>query len=344
MKIVFVFIFLTGLCLLQLGCLGGNAGNASRTNDVRPATVDPTPDVESTPLPQFTDPETAFAEGNKLFDENKNELAIEAYKQATALNPELAEAWFKLGIAYSLVEKEREIEAVNSQEVTDTPTPTPTPRSKKGKKDQVVRTKDSEKAFEKAVAAYKKILAKNPKDDLSHYNLGRTYNKLDEDDDALKSLREAVKLVPDSLEYQIELGAILNKLAQYDESVRVLKKAVELDPENSEAVELLEKAEAGKKRINFGITPKPPQPQQTGKAPKKTVTPEESEMPATPSTGAPVTPNYENRNRKPANIPARAKDQDARSPRSDHRSAGAGSADEYRPERFLNVVVSEIGE
>ena len=36
-----------------------------------------------------------------------------------------------------------------------------------------------------------------------------------------------------------------------------MKKAVALDAENSEALELLDKAEAGKKRINFGVTPKP---------------------------------------------------------------------------------------
>jgi hypothetical protein len=41
--------------------------------------------------------------------------------------------------------------------------------------------------------------------------------------------------------------------------VTVLKKAVALDEANSYASDLLEKAEAGKKRINYGVTPKPQQ-------------------------------------------------------------------------------------
>ena len=73
------------------------------------------------------------------------------------------------------------------------------------------------------------------------------------------------------------------KLAQYDEAVRVLKKALELDPENSEAEELLEKAEAGKKRIDFGVTPKPQQTQQdTSPKVRQSVKPESDDTPKPP--------------------------------------------------------------
>lgn len=279
MREIFVLLFLTGVIFLEAGCGGGSSADTNLTNGntvSAPTPADQTNQniqVQDTPLPKFTDAQTALAEGNKLFDLNKNELAIEAYNQAVGLDPDLAEAYFKLGITYSLIEKEREIESFN-EETEPTPTPKPV---RKGKKEQVVRTKDSEKAFEKAVVAYKKLLAKNPEDAAAHYNLGRTYNKLDEDEDSLKSLRQAVKLQPESTAYQTELGAILIKLAQYDEAVKVLKKALELDPENSEAVELLEKAEAGKKRINFGVTPKTP----PGNVPKTkpSAKPEETESP-----------------------------------------------------------------
>ena len=42
------------------------------------------------------------------------------------------------------------------------------------------------------------------------------------------------------------------KLAQYDEAVRALKKAIEIDETNLKAADLLEQAEAGKKRVDFG--------------------------------------------------------------------------------------------
>lgn len=284
MRTFFFVLFLTCLIFLQLGCGGGGSENTNQTNSnsgsstSTAANTNSTVPAQATPLPEFTDADTAFAEGNKLFDANKTELAIEAYNQAVKLNPDLAEAWFKLGMAYSEIEKQNEIDSLN-QEVVETPTPTPAKKAKaKTKKDEpVVRTKDSEKAFEKAVAAYKKIIAKNDQDDLSFYNLGRSYNKLDEDEDSEKALRQAVKLKPDDTLYQTELGSILVKLAKYDEAVKALKKALEIDPENSEAEELLDKAEAGKKRIDFGVTPKPPQQPNTPKS--KTPKPEETESP-----------------------------------------------------------------
>lgn len=277
MRKIFVVLFSIWLAL-QFGC-SGNSVNSNQANSAQTTVnTNSNPQAQLTPLPEFTDADTAFAEGNKLFDANKIELAIEAYNQAVKLNPDFAEAYFKLGISYALIEKQKEIESFNEETET---TPTPTPINK-GKKDApTVRTKDSEKAFEKAVTAYKKILAKNPQDDVAHYNLGRAYNKLDEDEDSEKSLRQAVKLKPDDTVYQTELGAILIKLAKYDEAVRTLKKALELDAENSEAAELLEKAEAGQKRINLSVTQKSQQQDNLPKT-KQTVNPEETETPEKP--------------------------------------------------------------
>lgn len=205
--------------------------------------------VSNEPVPTFTDAETALAEGNKYFDANATEKAIEAYKQAIKLNPDLAEAYFKLGISYTLIENEKD-----ALQVADTkPTPTPT-KSKKGKKEEEkVAVTDSDKAFENAVKAYEKIIDKDPKNDVAQFNLGRSYNKLNKDKEAEKALRQAAKLKPEDSEYQTEFGAILVKLANYDEAVTVLKKAVSLDDSNSQAQDLLEKAEAGKKRIDFGV-------------------------------------------------------------------------------------------
>lgn len=198
----------------------------------------------SEPVPTFADAETALAEGNKYFDTNQTEKAIEAYKQAVKLNPEYAEAFFRLGVAYSLLEKEEEAARLPG-EVIEEPTP------KKGKKAKPEKT-NAEKAFDNAIKLYKKIVKDNPKDDVAFFYLGRSYNKLDEDLEAAKALRQAVKLNPDNIEYQIELGEILIKLAEYDEAIRALKKALDLDENNLQAEDLLEKAEAGRKRIEHG--------------------------------------------------------------------------------------------
>lgn len=210
------------------------------------------------PVPTFTDADTALAEGNKYYDNNETEKAIDAFKQAVKLNPDLAEAYFKLGVIYALIEKEKESQV---EVKVNEPTPAKTP-AKKGK--EAVVQKDSEKAFAEAVKAYKKIIAKNPKDDAAIFNLGRSYNKINDDKEAEKNLRLAVKLKTEDSQYQTELGAILIKLAKYDEAVGVLKKALNLDETNSQAQDLMEKAEAGQKRINFGIPKDKPKVEKSG--------------------------------------------------------------------------------
>ena len=60
------------------------------------------------PFAGITDANAALAEGNRLLDENDTQMAIEAYKQAVLLDPDLAEAHFKLGISYALLEMQME--------------------------------------------------------------------------------------------------------------------------------------------------------------------------------------------------------------------------------------------
>jgi tetratricopeptide (TPR) repeat protein len=151
-----------------------------------------------------------------------------------------------MGIAYALIES-REKNTAAPMQTGETEEDTNT--NAKGEKKEPKT--NSDKAFSKAVAAYKKMIDQNPKDDVAFYNMGRAYNKLNEDEDAEKALRQAVKLKPDDTEYQTELGAILMKLAQYAEAMSALKKAVELDADNLTAQDLLEDAEAGLKRVDY---------------------------------------------------------------------------------------------
>ena len=294
MRRILTVVFSATLVCFQFNCTTNTAGNSNLTTNANL----PSPTAETnqanvnavaqeTPLPTFTNADEALTVGKKLLDDLETDKAVEALRQAIKLNPDLADAHFNLGIAYALLEK---IEADSAPPVGET-TPTPTP-IRRGKK-EIAPLTVSEKSFENAVKAYKKILAKNPKDDAAHFNLGRSYNKLNQDPEALKSLQQAVKLKPDDGEYQTELGVILIKLAQYAEAVAALKKAISIDATNLQAESLLEKAEAGRKRVDFGNKPKPPQQQQ-----QETGRPRPNPKPATNSKppDAPPPPPTKNAN------------------------------------------------
>ena len=227
MKQFFFIICIASLVAAGLSC-SGSAANTEATNT---ATVE----VPAT----FADANTALAEGTRLLDENDTEGAIAAFKQAVAMNPDLAEAHYKLGVAYALQEMQ--------MEQTGEAIPLETTGEGK-KKSSKLR---SELAFEKAVEAYEKWLKANPKDDVAHFYLGRTYSKLLKDEEAEKQFEEAVELKPEDTEYQTELGAVLIKLAKYREAIPSLKKAIELDASNDRAIALLEDAEAGRQRVDY---------------------------------------------------------------------------------------------
>lgn len=265
MKRNFTILFLSLTSVFAFGCKSIDKPNTnSEANQMAVANASPATNVNASEtvskmpesVPTFSNADEAAAAGDKYLDADATENAIDAFKQAVKLNPDFAEAYFKLGIAQTLREKE----IFNSPDLAKAE-PTPTPKTKKGK-NAVPELTEAEKSFENATKVYEKILKKNPKDDQAQYNLGRAYNKLNKDKEAEKALRLAVKLQPENAEYQTEFGSILIKLAQYDEAVTVLNKAVKLDESNLQAEDLLQRAEAGKKRINFGIKPKLPQQQQ----------------------------------------------------------------------------------
>ncbi|HEX2640852.1 MAG TPA: tetratricopeptide repeat protein, partial [Pyrinomonadaceae bacterium] len=153
MNRIFLITVIAASMVLFYGC--------SKTADE--ANANSQSQTQSTPVDvnQFGDANEALAAGNQLLENNKTEEAIQAFLRATELNPDLGEAWFKLGIAYSLIEKEQKVAAmedVNAVENTNSKKPPAT---------------ESEKAFKKAVDAYKRLLDKNPEDDVSQFNLGR---------------------------------------------------------------------------------------------------------------------------------------------------------------------------
>lgn len=220
MRKVLILIALTAVAFSGCGLLGG--GEEANTNSNAAVSDDPNE------VPKYETAEQAIEKGDEFLDTSLYKKAIAAFRQAVELNQNLGEAHFKLGIAYALQEDLEQL-----------------PPGVEG---------NSDKAFKNAVTVYKKYVKEKPDDAEAWFNLGRAQGRLFEDKESADSLGKAVKLDEENGLYRTEYGSALIKLARYGEAIRQLDKALELDEDNLRAEDLLEKAQAGKKRVDF----KPP--------------------------------------------------------------------------------------
>ena len=156
--------------------------------------------------------------GKQLYREDQDDAAAEAFKQAVDLDPDLAEAHFRLGLSYEALNKAEEAEA----------------------------------EYKKAVETYKKHLSANADDPEAHYNLGQTYANLHQYSEAIREYRQAVRLRDNDADIYYDLGVALTKLAQYSEAASAFSKSLEIDPNNYRAEDALEEAQEGAKRIRVG--------------------------------------------------------------------------------------------
>ena len=156
--------------------------------------------------------------GKELYHDDLDEQALAAFKQALQMDPELAEAHFRLGLTH----------------------------------DALGQSQEAQEAYKTAIDKYKRQLAKNDDDAEAHYNLGQAYAGRSLYSEAVTEYRKATKLKSDDTDIYYDLGEALSKLARYDEAVAAFSKALEIDPENFRAEDSLEEAREGVKRIRAG--------------------------------------------------------------------------------------------
>jgi tetratricopeptide (TPR) repeat protein len=169
------------------------------------------------------DPQQArsfLEKGKLLYHDDQDAEAAEAFKQAILLDATLAEAHFRLGLAY---------EALNKAD-------------------------EAEKEYKTAVESYKKFFDndENSGDAEAHYNLGQTYAGLHQYSDAIREYRQATKIKSDDADIYYDLGLAHSKLAQYSEAASAFSKSLEIDPENYRAQDALDEAHDGMKRVQAG--------------------------------------------------------------------------------------------
>ncbi len=204
------------LLIVILSLLFGQAG--CRRNKTTGADANGLTGVSSTAEGDRTQARSLLERGKEFYRTDQDEKAAGAFEQAVKLDPNLAEAQFRLGLAYEALGREQ----------------------------------DAEEAYKKAIEQYKKYLEKNKDDAEGHYNLGQTYAGLHLYSEAVREYRQAIHLKDDDADVYYDLGTALTKLAQYDEAAAAFSKSLEIDPENYRAQDALEEAREGVQRIKAG--------------------------------------------------------------------------------------------
>lgn len=163
---------------------------------------------------------SSLEKGKLLYRNDQDSEAVEAFKEAINLDPNLAEAHFRLGLAYEALDKAEE----------------------------------AEKEYKKAVDSYRKYFENkdNGSDGEAHYNLAQTYAGLHQYSDAIREFRQATKIRSDDPDIYYDMGMAHTKLAQYSEAATAFSKSLEIDPENYRAQDALDEAREGMKRIQAG--------------------------------------------------------------------------------------------
>lgn len=156
--------------------------------------------------------------GKELYRNDQDAEAVLAFQEAVRLDPNFAEAHFRLGMGYESL----------------------------GKRDE------AEGEYKKAVEAYKKYFEQNENDAEAHYALGQTYANLGQYSEAVRQYKEATKLKDDDPDMFYDLGVAYTKLAQYDAAAAAFSKSLEIDPDNYRAQDGLDEAKEGIQRIRVG--------------------------------------------------------------------------------------------
>ncbi len=109
------------------------------------------------------------------------------------------------------------------------------------------------KEYQESIDALQTAVKLEPKDSHGHYNLGKSYYRLEHYDKALEAFKAAIGLNPQWAEAHYYLGNTYDKLERDDEALAAFKTVIELDPENEAAHRKLGNTYFGSKQYDEAI-------------------------------------------------------------------------------------------
>jgi len=107
--------------------------------------------------------------------------------------------------------------------------------------------------FKKAVIELKNVIQLEPKNDAAYYELGESYLKLDQGNEAFQAFSTAASINPDNIEAQLKVGQIFLLGKMSAEARDKVDLVLEKDPKNIEALNLLAGVQVLEKELDQAI-------------------------------------------------------------------------------------------
>ena len=166
--------------------------------------------------------------GISLKDQEKIDKALEAFKKALLIKPDYAEVYNNIGNAFKYQNKFKE--AIEAYEKAISLKPD----YADAYNNMGVALKDKG-SFKEAIKAYNKALSIKPDYAEAHCNKGITLQKLGEFEEAKLSLGTAISIKPNNSENYFNIGIILQDQDKQDEAIVSYKNAILYDPNHAES-------------------------------------------------------------------------------------------------------------
>jgi len=154
--------------------------------------------------------------------------AIDAYTQALRIRPDLAEAFYYLGLSYSALQKYSDAIDAFKQAIRIKP------HYLEALYNLGVACEDVG-LHQEGIETFSQVLKLKPDCAEAYYGLGGAYTNLSRYQDAVDAFRQAVKLKPDYVEAYYNLGVACGLLGRYGEAADACKQALKLKPDLAEA-------------------------------------------------------------------------------------------------------------
>jgi len=162
---------------------------------------------------------TYYERGNAYLEKGEYDRAITAYSKAIELKPDYADAWYNRGICYN-----NKVFSLCVREHTELL-----------------------QLFNLAILNFDEVLVQNPDHADAWYMRGRTFAvdlewvaqdlwDFVNNDEALRSYNEALRIAPDSINVLLSRGRSFVKEKEYDRAIDDFKAVLRIDPENEKAL------------------------------------------------------------------------------------------------------------